>query len=298
LNCLGPGRAGLYIAVILFYNKMLKYHKAGKLLKYKLIVTDLDDTLLRDDLTISERSRRTIKRAMDRGCTVAVATGRMYPSAIPYARMLGLKGPILCCQGAQIADIETGSTIKITGVPKALAAEALRFAEARGLYIQYYSTEQYFFEKACEQSDYYGRMAGVQGSELGRKCSEALDFDPVKLLIIASPPRIREVYAEALDAFGGRLEIAISKSNYLELTHPDANKGGAVKALAALMGIPREQVMAVGDALNDLPMLRFAGLGVAVANGDEKVKAEAGAVTASNEEDGVAVAIEEYALEE
>lgn len=267
-------------------------------MKYKLIVTDLDDTLLRDDQTISERSIQTIKRAMGKGITVAVATGRMYPSAIPYARALGLKGPILCCQGAQIADIETGRTLSITGIPKELAREALAFAETRGLYIQYYTTEEYFFEKTCEQSEYYRRMAGVQGRALGRKCSEALDFDPIKLLCIAEPARIRQAYADARDAFGGRLEIAISKANYLELTHPDANKGGAVKTLAAMLGIGQEQVMAVGDALNDLSMIRFAGLGVAVANGDETVKAGADAVTASNNEDGVAKAIEEYALEE
>lgn len=267
-------------------------------MKYKLIVTDLDDTLLRGDLTISERTIETIRRAMDRGITVAVATGRMYPSALPYARALGLKGPILCCQGAQIADIESGRTLKITGIQKALALEAIRHAEERGLYIQYYSTEAYFFEKTCEQSEYYNRMSGIRGAELGRKCSDALDFDPVKLLCIAEPPVIREAYAEAREAFAERLEIAISKPNYLEMTHPDANKGGAVKKLSELMGIPREQVMACGDALNDLTMLRFAGLGVAVANGDELVKSEADAVTASNEEDGVAQAIEKYALEE
>lgn len=267
-------------------------------MSYKLIVTDLDDTLLRDDQTLSDRSVRTIKRALEKGITVAIATGRKYSSALPYARTLGLKGPMLCCQGAHIADIETGSTIAEKGVPLPLALEAIRFAEEKGLYIQYYTADDYFYEKRSEESEYYERTAGVPGIETGRKLNETLDFEPVKLLIIAQPERIREVYGEAVQRFRGRLEVAISKSRYIEITHPDVNKGNALLELMRIMGVDREQVIAIGDALNDLKMIRTAGLGIAVANGDALVKAEAGAVTASNEEDGVALAIEKFALEE
>jgi Cof subfamily protein (haloacid dehalogenase superfamily) len=256
----------------------------------------LDDTLLHEDLTISTRSKRTITKAMDQGIHVALATGRMFPSAAPYARELNLKGPILCCQGAEIADIETGKPLKITGVPLPLAAEVLRFAESEGIYAQYYSLENYFFERECEESNFYKRLSGIRGRPLGKKPSETLDFEPIKVLFISDPQRIRQVYEAASARFGDRLSVAISKSRYLEFTHPLANKGGAVRELAQMLGIPREQVMAVGDALNDLTMLEFAGLGVAMANGDEAVKARADAVTASNEEDGVAQAIEQYAL--
>lgn len=268
------------------------------MLKYKLIVTDLDDTMLRDDQTISDRSKQTVKRAVEKGIEVAIATGRMYASAVPYARALGLTGLMLCCQGAEIVDIETGKPLRVTAVPHAVAVEALRFAEERGLYIQYYSIDEYFFEQTCEQSEYYHRSAGVKGVAVGSKLSDALAFEPIKLLIIADPADIRRAYAEAVEQFGDRLAIAISKSNYLEFTHPRANKGGAVEELAAILSIPAEQVMAVGDALNDLPMLQYAGFGVAVANGDEYVKSQANAVTGTNDEDGVAEAIEKYALGE
>jgi Cof subfamily protein (haloacid dehalogenase superfamily) len=267
-------------------------------LKYGLIVTDLDDTLLREDLTISDRSKRAIAQAQEKGIRVALATGRMYPSAAPYARELGLTGPILCCQGAEIADIETGEPLKITGIPLDLAREALRYAEELGLYAQYYSIGDYFFEAESEQSEYYRRMSGVQGLPLGKKPSGALDFEPIKLLLIADPPRIRQALGEFSEKFGGRLAIAISKSRYLEITHPRANKGAAVAELAQMLGLERGRVMALGDALNDLPMLLWAGFGVAVENADEQVKAQADAVTASNEADGVALAIEQYALGE
>lgn len=267
-------------------------------MKYKLIITDLDDTLLRDDQTISEKSKLTIKKALDKGIAVAIATGRKYSSALPYAKALGLTGPMLCCQGAHIADIETGRTIREKGVPLPLALEVLRFAEDRGLFIQYYTADDYYFEKRSEESDYYERTAGVPGIEVGRKLSGVLDFEPVKLLVIAEPQRIRQVYGEAAALFGGKLEVAISKSRYMEITHPDVNKGAALAELLKITGVDREQVIAIGDALNDLSMIRLAGLGIAVANGDEYVKAEADAVTSSNEEDGVAEAIEKYALEE
>jgi Cof subfamily protein (haloacid dehalogenase superfamily) len=276
----------------------LKYKRGGRILNYDLIVTDLDDTLLRNDQTLSERSIRTVKRALEKGIRVAIATGRKYSSALPYAKQLGLTGPMLCCQGAHIADIETGSAIRVKGVPQGLALEAIRFAEERGLFIQYYTTEDYFFERRCEESDYYERTAGVPGVAMGRKLSEALDFEPIKLLVISDPPRIRQVYEEAVAHFGSRLEIAISKSRYMEITHPEVNKGTALDYLMGYLNVPRERVIAVGDALNDLKMIRLAGLGVAVANGDEQVKAQASAVTASNEEDGVALAIEKYALGE
>jgi Cof subfamily protein (haloacid dehalogenase superfamily) len=247
--------------------------------KYKLIITDLDDTLLRDDQTLSKRSIQTVKKALDKGITVAIATGRKYSSALPYAKALGLTGPMLCCQGAHIADIESGNTIRVKGVPLPLALDVLRFAEDRGLFIQYYTADDFYYEKRSEESEYYERTAGVPGIEVGRKLSEVLDFEPVKLLIIASPQRIREVYDEAAAIFSGKLEVAISKSRYMEITHPDVNKGRALTELMAIMGVQREQVIAIGDALNDLSMIRVAGLGIAVANGDERVLAEADAVT-------------------
>ena len=267
-------------------------------MKVKLVVTDLDDTLLRDDRTISERSRKTIQRAVERGIHVAIATGRMYDSAVPYARQLGLKGPILCCQGAQIADIETGAEIHTQGIPQELARDVMRWAEGKGLYIQYYSLSDYYFEHQCEQSDLYRRLCGVAGKALGAPCSRTLGIDPIKLLIIADPAEIRAAFEQAKELWKGKLEIAISKPNYLELTHPDANKGKAMLRLAGMLGVEPEAVMAVGDALNDLPMILSAGLGVAVGNGAETVRAQANRVTLSNEEDGVAAAIEQYALEE
>lgn len=264
----------------------------------RLIVTDLDDTLLHDDHTISQRSLDTIRRAMDRGIAVAIATGRMVPSALPYARQLGLKGLLLCCQGAQVVDIETGEEIRLTTVPLALAQDVLRFARERGIYIQYYSTTTYYFEKTGEESEYYRHAAGIAGVETGCDLVETMDFEPIKLLMIAEPSRIRAAYEAAKARFGDTLEIAISKSNYLEFTHPQANKGAAMVSLAQRMDIPLEQVMAVGDALNDLSMIRQAGLGVAVANATEFVRGQAKVVTSSNQEDGVALAIETYALGE
>jgi Cof subfamily protein (haloacid dehalogenase superfamily) len=267
-------------------------------LKYKLIVTDLDDTLLREDLTISDRSKRAICKARENGIHVVLATGRMFPSAVPYARELNLTGPIICCQGAQIADIRTGRPIRITAIPRALGAEILRFAQDAGIYAQYYSQEEYFFEQKSEESEYYHHNSGVEGKALGRKPSEALDIDPIKILLMAEPQRIRQAHALAAERFGDRLSVTISKSCFLEFTHLRADKGSAVEELAAMLKVPPEQVMAVGDAPNDLPMLRFAGLGVAMGNGGEDVKGQADAVTSSNMEEGVAAAIEKYALGE
>ncbi len=267
-------------------------------MSYKLIVSDLDDTLLRDDQTISGRTRQAIALARGRGIRFMIATGRMFPSALPFAKDLGLTGPIICCQGAQIADIETGCPIRETAVPLEAARAVLRFLEEEGLYAQFYSTEDYFFERECEESALYYRLSGVKGRALGRKPVGALEFEPIKLLAIADPAVIRQTYEKAAARFGSSLAVTISKSNYLEFSHPEAHKGAAVAAIAAELGLQPRDVLAFGDAMNDLSMLRYAGLGVAVANGNVDVKAQADAVTASNNEDGVAKAIEQYALTE
>lgn len=265
-------------------------------MKYRLIVMDIDDTLIGNDLVISDANRSAIRDAAEAGAVISLASGRMYDSILPFARQLDVSGPIICCQGAAVVDSESGKLLYHLPLPRGDAAEVLRFASERGIYSQYYSLESYFFASECEESRYYERMSGVRGSAVGEPIWKRIDFDPTKILYIAPPPRIRKVYAEARERFGDRLEVAISKINYLEFNHRDAIKGNAVARLAESLGIPPGEVMCIGDGINDLSMIRVAGLGVAMGNGAPELRSEADFVTARREDDGVALAINRFVL--
>ncbi|KUK82308.1 MAG: putative hydrolase, partial [Pelotomaculum thermopropionicum] len=122
------------------------------------------------------------------------------------------------------------------------------------------------------------------------------DRDPVKVLAIAEEPLLDRLHAELAPVYRGKVHIVKSKPHFLEFSHPFATKGRALEFLARRFGVPREAIMAVGDSFNDLEMLEYAGLGVAVANGREEVQKRADFVTGAAYGDGVVEALEKFVL--
>lgn len=258
----------------------------------KLFISDLDDSLLRDDQTIGARTERALQTLAARGVTIALASGRMYSAMRRYVQQLGVSAPAVTLNGAMIVDTVTGEPLDRTFIPRDLAREALELFERMGLYAQSYDEKGYFFERECEFSRYYARVSGVQGVETGRPLSECVDELSPKIVVINTPERTRELLPEIKAHFAGRLEVAISKPMYIELTHPDANKGAALERLCGMVGVKPHEVMACGDGLNDLGMIRLAGLGVVVANARQDVRDQADIVCPSNQDEGVAQLIE------
>lgn len=258
----------------------------------KLFISDLDDSLLRDDQTIGERTVRALGALAARGVNIALASGRMYSAMRRYVAELNVSAPAVTLNGAMIVDTATGQPLSRQFIPEELAREALELFERMGLYAQAYDEEGYFFERECEFSRYYARVSGVQGVETGRPLSQCVDAPQPKIITINTPERTRELLPEIKAHFAGRLEVAISKPMYIELTHPEANKGAALARLCELVGVKPCEVMACGDGLNDLGMIELAGLGVVVANAREDVRARADIVCPSNQEEGIAQLIE------
>ena len=260
----------------------------------RLIVSDLDSTLLDEKVTLSRRTIEAFHYAQAQGVMTTLASGRMYGAMARFAQALHIELPVLACQGAAVVDVRTGEVLSQRPVPLALAQEFLRFAEEEGAYAQYYSAEGYFMEAHCPESEGYARLAGVEGTPVGAPLWKRLDYDPLKALIIAPPPRIQELLPKAKALFDGKLEVTTSMANYLEVTHPEAKKGDALRRLAAILGVEMTDIMAFGDAPNDISMLTAAGLGIAVGNAHPDVKRVAKYVTDSQKEDGVAKAIEKF----
>jgi hypothetical protein len=262
----------------------------------KLVALDLDDTLLDKSLTVSPRTREVIAQAIAQGVTVTVATGRMYSSALIYAKQLELDVPLITYNGGLIRRVQSGETLYHKPVDEQVAREVLALFGEKGWYIQSYVDDILYVAEHNETSRYYERMTGIKAVALG-DAFYTMAGAPTKMLALTGEDKMGEIEQTIRSVFGDRLYIARSKPTYLEMTNPQVNKGHALAFLADKLHITRDQVMAVGDGPNDLDMIEYAGWGVAMGNAAANVKAAAKAVTGHHDADGVAEAIEKYVLQ-
>lgn len=266
-------------------------------MKYKLIAVDLDDTLLSDDLSISQINRQAIACAVSKGVKVTISTGRMFRSTLPYVEQLKIDIPVITYQGALIKNAYLQEVMLARPLPLDVSMEIIEESRKHGVHIQVYLGDDYFFDKHNGYSKMYYDLSGIEGKAV-KSLEDFLTEAPLKILIMDSPETISYLTGLYSEKFKNKAEITISKSNYLEFTNIDASKGSALKYLADSLGIKRDEVIAVGDGYNDISMIKYAGLGVAMSNAPDDVKMHADYVTCSNEENGVAFVIEKFLLEE
>lgn len=260
---------------------------------FKLLALDLDDTLLGEDFQISPENRCAIRRAAESGVLVTLATGRMFRSAVPYARQLEIDLPLITYHGALIQTAGDEETLYHQPIPLALAKKVSSMAARQGFHVNAYIRDELFVAEENDFSRYYQKLANVKVTAVG-DLAEFLETEPTKLTIINKNNRLNGLKDQLIEQFADDLSITISRPHFLEITDKLATKGQALKFLADKHGIPREQVAAVGDSYNDIDMIIYAGFGVAVANAREEVKAVANVITAANTEHGVARFIENY----
>lgn len=261
---------------------------------YKLIAIDLDDTLLRQDLTISERNKQTIRQAVDQGVTVMIATGRMFASAVPFAKQLELDVPLITYQGALVKTPVTGEVLYEKLLAPETAYEAVRIGRENGVHMQAYSQDKLYAQAASERADAYTKLTGVQYHV--KDLMEAAAGGMPKLLYAGEPDFLDAFAPKVKAALGERANVFKSKPYFLEVTHPEATKGQALDHVVRSMGITRDNVMAIGDSYNDIDMLEYAGLGIAMANAPEAIRLKADYVTGHHEQDGVAEALQRFVL--
>ncbi len=268
-------------------------------MKYRLLALDLDGTLLNEEFSISPRNRAAIRSAVQHGIYVTLATGRMFRSTLPYARTLGIDLPLLTYHGALIKKSLGGEVLRHRSIPFELARELLERGEAQGFHVNLYLDDYLYVREENEHSAYYQSIAAIPLREVGSLSAflKKQGVEPTKLTIIdMQPARLDDLQEKLRRDFSPELSLLQSRPHFLEVTHREATKGQALQFLSARQQIPRAAVAAVGDSYNDVDMLQFAGLGVAVANAPEEVKKAADRVARANTEDGVAEFIEEYLL--
>jgi Cof subfamily protein (haloacid dehalogenase superfamily) len=266
----------------------------------RLIALDLDGTLFGDDLLISERTRRAIAAAQEAGILVTIATGRMFRSASHVAADLGISAPLICYQGALVRHYPSGEVQLHKTMPAQLAQEVIAATRAAGLHLNLYLNDELYVERITPEARYYSRInMDLAVNEVGdlSRWLESTGGQPTKLVIVTEPHQTDAVLADFSSRFGADLQVTKSHPRFTEFTNRDGSKGRALAFVAERHGMLRSEVMAIGDGLNDLDMLTWAGYGVAMKGAPESVLQASRIVCPPLELDGAADAIERYALQ-
>lgn len=262
----------------------------------KLIATDLDNTLLDREGKIPESTAALLRQAADKGVLVAVATGRCYPSALGAARTIGAQTPIICYNGSLIKRGDTGEVLARSYIQPDTIRQVSAFCHANGLYLQCYDYDDVIIcEQDCEGLRVDPDLAVVGFRAIGDYRTYA-DLHPTPKMLIVEKPEKVSARLQELEGLFPQLSFCQSQPWLIECMPRDAGKGLAVAKLAGLFGVEQSEVMALGDNTNDLPMIRWAGLGVIVANGVPEAKAEADYVCAHERSLGVEEALKKFVL--
>lgn len=269
----------------------------------RLVVLDLDGTTVGESNQVRPAVQQAIRAAQARGVQVAIATGRMYSSALRFYREIGATLPLMAYQGALIKDPNTDKVYRHWTIPQAMATQLLKHLEQPELQdllsIHIYINDRLYVREITPESELYAERSQIEPIPVGDLHNALAQAEPTKILALSDEPQIIDRLLTDLRQRYTPAELYFTKSvaTFFEATNPLVNKGTAVRYLAEeLLGLQPENVMTIGDNFNDLEMIQYAGTGVAMGNAPDAVKAEAQWVAPSVEVDGVAAAIEEFVL--
>lgn len=262
----------------------------------KLVALDVDGTLVGKDVQIPERTKAAIGRAREQGVAFAIVTGRMYQSSARYARELGLEGmPLVAYNGAMVREYPSGRLLSYEPVPVETCRALAAYCEAHGYHLQAYVNDELYVPDLGPRTQEYLAIAGVKAHPVG-SLFLWLQEPSAKLLMIDDPARIPAIQAEVKDLLGLTVSAAPSHPQFLEIVTAGVSKGKALAAVAESLGVARDEVMAVGDGMNDMAMLSWAGTSFAMAHAPEVLRKAATYVTTEGPGDGVAEALERMGL--
>ncbi|MGM1533934.1 Cof-type HAD-IIB family hydrolase [Bacillus cereus group sp. BceL215] len=265
---------------------------------YKMIVLDLDDTLLRDDHTISPRTKETLMTAQEQGVKVVLASGRPTFAMRTIAKELHLEeygSFILSFNGAKIINCKTDEELFSSTLSPEIVHSLYDISKEENVWIHTYIGDDIITEKNNSYTEIEGQITGMPIVEVNN-LKEAVQQPVVKVLMVENPEHLQIVELKLQKQLEGQLSVMRSKPFFLEFTEAGVTKGTSLNKLIQKLGIKREEVIAMGDSYNDQAMIEFAGLGVAMGNAPDDIKEIANYVTDTNMNDGVAKVVEKFVL--
>ena len=259
----------------------------------KLVACDVDGTLINKDNYLSDKVKEMVKKTSAQGVKFCIATGRMFRSAQLFAQELELDTPLISYNGALIKNAQTEKIYHSTTLNKVVAVEILNMCKDNNWHVQKYIDDLLCVKEVNAIAQHYSDRIRVPLAVEGENFYKVQQA-PNKLMLIVDPKEQQQIMAELAEKFADSVHITNSNDRFIEVIEPGVNKGVALEYVAALFGLLPEEIMACGDSYNDLEMLQFAGTSVVMDNAPDAVKQHADFVTASCEEDGVAVALEKF----
>lgn len=271
-------------------------------MKYKLIVTDMDGTLLNSKGQVSDENKNVLKELNKKGIHVAIATGRIYTTVRVYAKHLGIVTPIICSNGSIVKNLEDNSIVYSNPLPIEYCNSLLDICKKNNINFYYFSEDTMYGEKLEGRLLYYSEWGKTLKEEerihvkVVKDSRDIFKSDIIyKFGLQSDNDDILKSVAKEINSIMD-VETHKSLANMLDIMNKDASKGKAIEKLAKSLGVKREEVLAIGDNENDMSMLEYAGLGIAMGNAEDKVKDIADFVTDSNDNNGVAKAINKFVL--
>ncbi|MGL5379466.1 Cof-type HAD-IIB family hydrolase [Clostridium sp.] len=277
-------------------------------MKYKMVCIDMDGTLLGKRRQISNKSKEVIKNAHDKGVEIVVTTGRIYNNAAYFSHILGVESPVIAANGAIVREKHTDRVIYESPIPKDDCIRLIEILYKNKMQFHFYTNDMiYSSNKFVEFGTkiYMTKQIGYESLKI--KYDIIRDIEEWKILFEENHRKITKcivfsVSPQKLARFKDKInEIKSivcfgSGSHSLEINYKDASKGEAVRQLAKHYGFNRDEIICIGDNENDVSMIEYAGLGIAMENAIEDVKKVADYITDNNKNDGVAKAIEKFIL--
>lgn len=267
-------------------------------INYSLIVSDFDGTLVRSDGTISDFTRETIRKYIQDGGIFAISTGRMPAGILPRVKELGLSGFVCCGQGSAIVDIQSNEVVLQGTIPNEIAVTVCKKMEEMGLHIHVYDLWEYYSNMDDEALKMYENVVKAKAElvldkPISRFVQES-GMSPFKILAMVAPEDNERVRLELEKGNFKGCNVTRSSVFLVEVGNADYSKGTSVHFLAEKYNVPMDKTIAIGDQINDLPMIQTAALGIAVKNADDNLKKCATVLDYTHEEDAVARVILQY----
>ncbi len=263
---------------------------------YKLLVVDIDGTILGDTANPTPPVVKALKQAQQAGVKLAIATGRMYRSALRFHRFLDSPLPLISYQGALIKDPKDNRVYLHEPVPLEYALEVLSFLAQMDVSLHVYLNDSLYVASLSPETVAYAKRSGVDPLVVP-DLFQVLTAEPTKILAVGKNAKLMDEILALLKEKYQPEELYLTRSTdfFVEVAHPSASKGNAVKFLAEkVLEITADEVICIGDNFNDLEMIEYAGLGIAMQGGPSRVQEQADWVAPSVEDDGVAIAIQKF----
>ena len=262
----------------------------------KLAAMDMDGTLLNRDKLVSEGNRRAIKEAIENGVYVTIATGRMPGSSAYFARQLNLNCPIISCNGSVVQPIDGSKPIFEAHFSSDTVKQLIEMCYANDWYLRWYIGDTIYVRYLdMDMFPAYGTTKGLDIQPVGDDFAKYVD-DVTQLVVCDYKHNIRPVYEQIAGRFGKSIGLQQNTGHSMDITPPGITKAVGVAKLAEYLGIKREEIMTLGDGDNDLSMIEYAGVGVAMDNAIDEVKNIAQFITKDCDDDGIAYAFDKFIL--